>query len=336
MLFAEVRMSRGHFIGLNHHRLMLSDQRRMDAYHRAIVAGVKPGDVVVDLGTGTGILAFWAARVPGTRVYAIEPHEIIEVARRVAEANQIDNVIFVRGDSREITLPEPADCLITECMGNFFVTDEMQPVLRDARRHLKATGCVLPQAISLKLAPVWLPMWNELRFWEAPVGGIDYSSAKTMALNASYVLEVEPELLLGPTATWQAFDLLAAPDCLSGAVELVVTRPAKLHGVLGWFDADLGNGIELSTGPGQRTHWGQMLFPIAETAVVADDRLTFELSLRMDPDYRWIFEWRGAVVSQLTGPREFEHSSRYRFTGRPDNPPPPVAQSPLRSGPSDD
>ncbi len=36
-------VSRGHFIGLNHHRLMLADRVRMEAYERAIEARVRPG-----------------------------------------------------------------------------------------------------------------------------------------------------------------------------------------------------------------------------------------------------------------------------------------------------
>ena len=53
--------NRNIFVTLDQHERMLSDQLRVDTYHRAISKQVKKGDVVVDLGTGTGILSFFAA-----------------------------------------------------------------------------------------------------------------------------------------------------------------------------------------------------------------------------------------------------------------------------------
>src|SRR5690606_22452433 len=115
------RVSRGHFIGLNHHRRMLADRERMEAYEAAITEAVRPGMRVLDLGTGTGVLAMWAARA-GAEVVAVEPHAVIEVARRVAADNGLaERITFVRADSRELTLDAPVDLVVTECMGNFFV-----------------------------------------------------------------------------------------------------------------------------------------------------------------------------------------------------------------------
>lgn len=55
-------MNETNFAGLSHHEEMLSDAVRADAYHRGIHRNVRPGDVVLDLGTGTGLLAFMASR----------------------------------------------------------------------------------------------------------------------------------------------------------------------------------------------------------------------------------------------------------------------------------
>ena len=64
---------------------MLNDRARTDAFIRAIEATVRPGDVVVDLGTGTGVLALAAARAGARRVYAIEASGVGRAARSVFE-----------------------------------------------------------------------------------------------------------------------------------------------------------------------------------------------------------------------------------------------------------
>jgi type I protein arginine methyltransferase len=66
---------------------MIADRVRMNSYHEALRRRVRPGDVVVDLGAGTGIFALLACRFGARRVYAIEPTDAILVAREIAAAN---------------------------------------------------------------------------------------------------------------------------------------------------------------------------------------------------------------------------------------------------------
>ena len=51
---------------------MMSDLKRNDAYERALIAAVKPGSIVLDIGTGSGLLAMMAARAGAKHVYACE------------------------------------------------------------------------------------------------------------------------------------------------------------------------------------------------------------------------------------------------------------------------
>jgi len=308
-------MSRGHFIGLNHHRLMLADTVRMEAYEAAITAQVRPGMRVLDLGTGTGILAMWAARI-GAEVIAVEPHEVISVARRLAAANNLsDQITFIQADSRDLVLDRPVDLVITECMGNFFVTDEMQPVLRDLPRLLAEGGQTVPRGISLSLGAATLPLWRELSFWEAPVGGLDFSSATDFAHQAAYVIACEPEFLSAGPVEVCGFPLVEAPDTLALEATLPVHRAVTLHALVGWFDADLGEGITLSTRPGVRTHWGQMAFPLPSTSVRAGDAVEVSLRLAMDDGLRCHYIWSGTIrrPSHPDGDVVFSRDTRRRF-----------------------
>jgi protein arginine N-methyltransferase 1 len=306
-------MSRGHFVGLNYHRVMLTDPVRMEAYQRAIRAVVQPGDHVLDLGTGTGVLAFWAAQAGAECVWAVDPAPVIGVAERVGRANGFDAVRYVPTDSRALVLPRPVDVLVTECMGNFFVTDELQPVLRDAARHVRPGGSVVPHTISLHVAPAWLPTFQEVSFWEEEPGGIDFSAAVPFALNRTYVLRVEPEFLAAPPAELTRFPLLAAPDRIAAAVAFEVPAARTVHGFVGWFAAELAPGIVLDTRPGVRTHWGQLLFPTAPFPVAAGDRVSLRLELTLDERYESAFRWSGAVTRAGETRQRFAHDTSARF-----------------------
>lgn len=311
-------MSRGHFIGLNHHRLMLADRLRMEAYEAAIAERVRPGMRVMDLGTGTGILALWAARA-GAEVTAVEPHAVIAVARRLAETNGLaDRITFIQGDARQLTLERPVDLVVTECMGNFFVTDEMQPVLRDLPRHLAPGGDTVPQRIRLSLGLATLPLWREQAFWMEPIGGFDFSAARDFAAQAAYVVACDPELMVSEAVTVADFALVEAPDVFTLDATLTCTRAVRVHALVGWFDARLTGAVTLSTAPGQRTHWGQMAFPLPETPVRPGDTVEARVTLDMDADGRSHYTWAGRIVRPGRDTVAFSRDTRRRFEGGAD------------------
>jgi hypothetical protein len=72
---------------LDEHREYLADTSRIDAFARALREVVRPGDVVLDLASGTGILGFLALQAGAARVYAVDDGPIIDIARRMAAAN---------------------------------------------------------------------------------------------------------------------------------------------------------------------------------------------------------------------------------------------------------
>ena len=105
------------------HKALIADAIRTTAYQKAIFETVKDGDIVVDLGTGTGILACFACQSGAKKVYAIEKKKIIELAKEVARANNLEEkIVFVGDASTEVTLPEKADVLISELIGTFAYT----------------------------------------------------------------------------------------------------------------------------------------------------------------------------------------------------------------------
>ncbi|HSE23713.1 MAG TPA: 50S ribosomal protein L11 methyltransferase, partial [Pyrinomonadaceae bacterium] len=66
---------------------MLADTPRLRTYVEALKRSVKPGAVVLDLGCGPGFFALLACQLGARRVYAVEPDDVIQVAREAAVAN---------------------------------------------------------------------------------------------------------------------------------------------------------------------------------------------------------------------------------------------------------
>ncbi|EJK74463.1 hypothetical protein THAOC_03858 [Thalassiosira oceanica] len=94
---------------LYHQKQMLTDHNRMAAYHAAIMgnADIFKDKVVMDVGTGSGILAVWAAQAGAKRVYAIEYTDMAKHARRVVKSNGLEDVVTViQGAVEEVILPE--------------------------------------------------------------------------------------------------------------------------------------------------------------------------------------------------------------------------------------
>lgn len=82
---------------------MIADRVRMDAFAQALRQATTPESVVVDIGTGTGILALLACRFGARRVYAIEPDDAIQVAREIAAANgYADRIDFIQAVSTKV------------------------------------------------------------------------------------------------------------------------------------------------------------------------------------------------------------------------------------------
>lgn len=258
---------------------MIADRVRMAAYERAIGNVVRPGDVVVEIGTGTGVLACLAVRAGARRVYAIEKTDVIEIARSLASANGFaDRITFMYGPAERARLPEQADVLLSETLGHFGVEEQILSLSADAgSRFLRAGGRIVPEALTLYLGPVESPgAYDGISFWAERPLGLDWSPAVLAAQNTPRYLRFPASALLGDPKVVADLDLrkVSAGDC-SGQVDCEIHRAGSLHGMAGWFRARLSPGVELGNGPADpETHWEQVFFPVRQPiAVLPQDRV---------------------------------------------------------------
>ena len=288
-------MNETNFAGLAEHEEMLSDTVRVDAYHRGIHRNVQPGDVVLDLGTGTGLLAFMASRAGAKKVYAVEHSDFIQVAQEIAQHNGFTNIEFVRANSREFTPPEPIDVIVHEQMGDELFNENMLQNVLDLRdRVLRPGGRILPATFRLFAEPVVFHESMRIRrFWNIDLpDGIDLSATEQSPVAGRFDTGRNDQFWTRPGSVAATvgepqpileFDLhtLDSLDSLDAdhLIERTATAGAVVDGCCIWFEAVFDDATTLTTSPlAPLTSWGNRIFRLDRQIDVGEQ---LRLNLRM-------------------------------------------------------
>lgn len=129
--------------------LCLHDVDRTRMWKEAIEDVVSPGDVVIDAGSGTGILGVFAALSGAQKVYCVELHpRFVTLIEHLAARNEIGDVIeVIHGDASKWEPPREVDVIICEllCTGQFF--EPQVQVINHLRQWLKPSGQVIPSKV---------------------------------------------------------------------------------------------------------------------------------------------------------------------------------------------
>jgi len=270
------------------HRQYLADHHRMAAFERAIAAVVRPGDVVADLGCGTGILGLLACRAGASRVYAVDGGGMISVARDVAAANgYADRIVHILGLSTRVDLPEPVDVVVADQIGQLGFEAGVVEFFADAsRRWLRPGGRLVPRASTTWIAPVEdAAMAAVVDFWTSAPGGFDFSRVSTGALNTGYPTVFDAAQLLADGQGMLTYTFGPDPDTAQHAhTTFVITRAGRLHGLAGWFVADLAEGVTMTNAPGAPDRIGRRngFLPLG-TAVDVQPGDVVDVTLRVRP-----------------------------------------------------
>jgi SAM-dependent methyltransferase len=144
---------------IRYHAEMLSDRCRTSSFLNLVQESVRPGDVVIDIGTGTGIFAIAAAHAGAAHVYAIEAGPIARVTQDLFRANGVsDRITLIRDWSTRVRLPEVVDVVVSEVIGNDPLAERVFGITKDAiRRFLKPGGRLLPSGLRILGLPVQIP-----------------------------------------------------------------------------------------------------------------------------------------------------------------------------------
>jgi type I protein arginine methyltransferase len=302
---------------------MISQRERMDPIRQALQGAVKPGAVVVDIGTGTGIFALLACQLGARRVYAIEPSDAILVAGENAAANgYADRIEFIQALSTEVVLPERADVIISELRGVLPFFEKHIPSIVDARlRFLAPGGVLIPWRDTLWAAVVNAPdCYQKLVYpWQGNDYGLDLNASHQILTNRWEKIHVNPDQLLVAPQSWAVLDytMVENPDCRA-ELTWTVARSGTAHAMILWFDAELFPGVSFSNAPGfPKLGYSHGFFPwTAPVDLVPGDTVHVQLSTDLAGDYIW--RWSTKVLASDGRLKSDFHQST--FFGTPFSP----------------
>ncbi|MEL7421942.1 MAG: tetratricopeptide repeat protein [Bacteroidota bacterium] len=270
------------------HFEMLADVDRNDAYESAIKKAIRPDSLVLDIGTGSGLLAMMAARAGAKQVVACEMHEgLAETATEIVALNGYAKTIQVHHKKSTLLsigeeLPAKADVVVSEILDVGGLGEGVLPSIRHASQQLAKPGATL--------IPSRMKVWGQIleipsRSKVAPVqeiSGFDLSPFEQYRIPNEYtriVLKAEKYRALSqvfPLMDVDFYNLPAAiPDDqpLRIPLQVPIVQEGMAQAIVFWFDLNVDQDIMVSSRPdGELEHWGQALFcfPNPKAATVGD------------------------------------------------------------------
>ena len=285
-------------VNVDAHVQMLGDVSRTSSFIHAIRRVVNAGDVVLDIGTGTGVLAVAAAQAGARRVYAVEAGPIANMAEAIIRANGVtEQVIVIKGRSTQVDLPEFVDVMICELIGDSPLDEGLLSACHDGvERFLRPGARIVPSSIRLLCLLVEIPAQEISRYsmqkpavchWQR-LYGIDFSPLQEVVdMGIKYhsvsTYDVRDWKVLSEPIELQEFDLSDRTQShAQGIKNVLVVRPGIISAIVLYFEARLCPEICLSSHPSVAQvdhHWRSPLWLVEPVSVREGDMVRLGYSL---------------------------------------------------------
>ncbi|MBF0400149.1 MAG: tetratricopeptide repeat protein [Magnetococcales bacterium] len=283
------------------HFAMMHDEARNRAYEAALARVVTPDSLVLDIGSGSGLLALMAARLGAKRVISTEMVPLLaRKAREIVQHNGFAETITVL-DKKSTTLqvgtdlPERADILVTEIFDAGLLGEQAVAAIQHARSNLlKPDARIIPHHAVVCAALVESPrLWQEGFVGE--ISGFDLSPFNEFQrIHLQKRIQEFPHRVLTSNQDVFAFDFFGQPIReAQTTLPVTITAEGVCHGIVYWFRLFLDGETVIDTDPkGVYSHWMQSV-QLLESPVPVRFGELFALVARHN---------RQAVAFELTRP----------------------------------
>jgi len=280
--------------------LLINNSQRTRAFRTALESVITPNCTVLEIGTGSGILSMLAARVGARHVYTCERQILMaRVADEIVKDNNlIDSITVIAKGADQLKLgaeiPERVDLILCDVFtGSLLEAGGLGLVARAAQNFLKPGGSIIPGFGAIR---------GEL------VGGEDLEALCRCSNNDGMILRrfnlfSPTKLVLQP----DQFDKLEyqtyseAFDCFDfkigksngdqgeqRSIEIEITKPGNVTGLLQWTDVELTPGVRLQAAPGESIRWPRFLHVFPELVQIRSEQV---MRLNLHHDGRQFSVW---------------------------------------------
>jgi type III protein arginine methyltransferase len=270
------------------HFSIVRDEPRNAAFDGALRRAVRPGMRVLDIGSGTGLLAMMAARAGAAEVVTCELNPAVaEAARKVIAANgYAGRVRVIAKHSSELDpqsdLGGPVDVMVSEIVSNEMLTEGVVRVMEQASRHLvKPAGRIIPARGSVRIALAHYPRADKRQM--AMVDGLDLSPFNELSPKNFRIKWHERSLtLLSDAADLFTFDFASGGPYPEERANLSLTaRSGAVNGIAQWIHLQMDDAGEYENHPQNDTasNWSILFYPLAAgLRYAAGDRVAIRAS----------------------------------------------------------
>lgn len=298
--------------------LMGNDDKRNQSFLSAFRGTVK-GKVVVDIGTGKdALLARLAIEAGARKVFAIELLEepYRQALAQVQRLGLEKRITVLHGDATKLNLPEKADIAVAENVGHIGGAEGLELLLKDARRHIKSGGSIIPNRAVTNIAAVSLPQ-EFLRDPRFSMLGAKYAERLFNAAGYRYDLRLSvsgtsPEYLRSTKDVFENCDFTDPVNIeYQRELNLNITRSGPIDGFLLWLQIHMVPGSVLDCMIDQDS-WLPVYLPVFSPAidVKEGDRISAVVIARLAQN-KWNKDYslKGTIRRGNTLIREFEFNS---------------------------
>jgi len=265
------------------HFAMVNDQPRNEAIERAIAALDLAGKTVVEIGTGTGLIALLFAKYGAARVVTCEMNaNLAGVAQRIIAATPYAERITVINESSTVAIerglmPRQPGVIFTETLDCGVVGEGFIPIADDIKRLAGPDTLIIPRAVTQFAAVIDSDSLANLN--RAGLAcGFDLGALNDYATGNYFPAhtELHPHRFLSDSVTLRSFTYL---DCAEAAPVAVRAKSSgTAHGLLSWFSAEFGSAT-VHNEPFSGSHWHQAFHPLPAEMTIKEGE---ELSLMID------------------------------------------------------
>ncbi|MCK5152628.1 MAG: 50S ribosomal protein L11 methyltransferase [Candidatus Thorarchaeota archaeon] len=253
---------------LLHAASLLGQRTRILKFAEAIQRVVKPKTRVVDIGTGSGVLAMLAAQAGASEVTAIDINaDSIEYAKMAARMNGLEERIQFEVTHFIDFIPKKRyDVIICEMLSSMMLIEQQIPASRHAVEHLmKPDGIMIPRSLTIYVALTQCDhIWSRFRVHNLKFPRLPQTITKGETIDLSDLIEVAQ------------FDLTALDmdSKVETTVEMKVIQKGEVHGLVGLFDGVVHEDIRLNPDDG----WRELFIPFEKSIqVIEGDEIVVKL-----------------------------------------------------------